>query len=435
MQGDMNAEQRKSGPGEPIPELELTNYQHQAEKLALENKMLRAVLDSMPDNISIKDLKGRYIFDNIGHWRFLGATNTAEVVGKSVFDFFPTKIAAKFHAEDLRVLRLGEPVVRSVDETVDSAGNKVWMSVTKIPLRDEKGELIGLVSTTRDITARKNAEEQLAKYAEELREKNAQLEEDLETARELQNALLPQQYPRFPSSASPEASALRFHHFFRSCSGVGGDFFHIFQISDSIAGVLICDVMGHGVRAALVAMILRTLVEDSRARVVEPAKFLQELNREISHILKNTRLEIFVSACYLMADIARGELSYANAGHPIPLCVRRARRSAEPLLLRGSKPDPVLGIFDDAEYHSSSCELCTGDIVLLFSDGLFEVEGADGQYYDQLRLLRSVSQRAGLRADELCKELVDEVQQFAAKKDFADDVCLIAMEIDHLIKD
>ena len=103
--------------------------------------------------------------------------------------------------------------------------------------------------------------------------------------------------------------------------------------------------------------------------------------------------------------------------------------------IRGSKPDPVLGIFDDAEYHSSSCELCTGDIVLLFSDGLFEVEGADGQYYDQLRLLRSVSQRAGLRADELCKELVDEVQQFAAKKEFADDVCLIAMEIDHLIKD
>src|SRR5690349_6736070 len=97
----------------------------------------------------------------------------------------------------------------------------------------------------------------------------------------------------FRVSASPEATALRFHHFFRSCSGVGGDFFHVFQISDSVAGVLICDVMGHGVRAALVAMILRTLVEDSRARAIEPAKFLQELNRGISHILKHTRLEIF----------------------------------------------------------------------------------------------------------------------------------------------
>jgi sigma-B regulation protein RsbU (phosphoserine phosphatase) len=431
----MNDKQHNSGLDQPSVETRLADYQHQAEKLAFENKLLRAVLDSMPDNISIKDLKGRYVFDNSGHWRFLGATNTAEVVGKTVFDFLPTKIAAKFHAEDLRVLRSGEPVVQCVDETVDRAGNTVWMSVTKMPLRDDTGELIGLVSTTRDITARKHAEEQLAQYAEELREKNTQLEEDLETARELQNALLPQQYPRFPSSASPEASALRFHHFFRSSSGVGGDFFDVFQLSDSVAGVFICDVMGHGVRAALVAMILRTLVEDSRARTTEPAKFLQELNRGISHLLKHTRLTMFVSACYLMADLARGELHYANAGHPSPLCVHRARRSAEPLPFGGSKPDPVLGIFDDAEYHSSSCELWAGDILLLFSDGLFEVEGADGQYYDQPRLRRAVSQRAGLRADELCKQLVAEVQQFAATKGFADDVCLIAMEIDHLMKD
>jgi sigma-B regulation protein RsbU (phosphoserine phosphatase) len=431
----MKDEQRNTGPDQPDAERELSDYQHHAEQFARENTMLRAVLDSMPDSIAIKDLKGRYIFDNSSHCRFLGATNTADVVGKTLFDFLPARIAAKFHADDLRVLRSGEAVVRSVDEAIDSAGNKIWLSVTKVPLRDDKGELIGLVSTTHDITARKKAEEQLARYAAELREKNALLEKDLETARELQNALLPQQYPRFPSSASPEASALRFHHFFRPSSAVGGDFFQILQISDSVAGVVICDVMGHGVRAALVAAILHALVEDLRASASEPARFLQELNRGISHILKHTRLTMFVSACYLLADVARGELRYANAGHPTPLCVHRALRSAEPLPIGGSKPDPVLGIFGDAQYHSSSCKLSAGDTLLLFTDGLFEVEGADGQYYDQLRLLRSVSQRASLCADELCKQLVDEIQQIAATKDFADDVCLIAMEIDHLMKD
>ena len=373
----MNDEQRRTGPDQPRTETESSDYQHKAEKLALENKMLRAVLDSMPDNISIKDLEGRYIFDNTSHCRFLGAMNTADVVGKNLADFLPAPVAAKFHAEDLSVLRSGEAVVGSV--------------------------------------------------------KNARLEEDLETARELQNALLPQEYPRFPSSASPETSALRFHHFFRPCSAVGGDFFQVFQISDCVAGVVICDVMGHGVRAALVAAILRALVEDLRARATEPARFLQELNRGISHILKHTRLTMFVSACYLVVDVARGELRYANAGHPTPLWVHRALRSAEPLPFGGSKPDPVLGIFDDAQYHSSSCKLRPGDTLLLFSDGLFEVEGADAKYYDQLRLLRSASQRASLCADELCQQLVDEVQQFAATKDFADDVCLIAIEIDHLV--
>jgi PAS domain-containing protein len=69
----MNDEQLKLGPDQPRPETESSGCQHNAEKLALENKMLRAVLDSMPDNISIKDLEGRYIFDNTSHCRFLGA--------------------------------------------------------------------------------------------------------------------------------------------------------------------------------------------------------------------------------------------------------------------------------------------------------------------------------------------------------------------------
>ena len=76
MQGDMNDEERNFGPGEQSAELELTNYQHRAEKLAFENKMLRAVLDSMPDNISIKDLQGRYIFDNSSHCRFIASIST-----------------------------------------------------------------------------------------------------------------------------------------------------------------------------------------------------------------------------------------------------------------------------------------------------------------------------------------------------------------------
>jgi phosphoserine phosphatase RsbU/P len=412
-------------------ESDQSSPQQEAGKLELENKMLRAVLDAMADNISIKDLKGRYVFDNAAHCRFLGASRTADVVGKTVFDFLPHEIASKFYAEDLRVLESGEPLVRCVDPTVDSVGNRVWMSVTKMPLRDDDGRLIGLISATHDITARKEAEEQLARYAEKLREKNAQLEEDLKTARELQNALLPQQYPNFPSSASSETSALQFHHFFRSCSGIAGDFFHVHQISDSMAGVFISDVMGHGVRAALVAAMLRTLVEDSRPYAADPARFLQELNRGISEILKSTHVSIFVSAFYLVMDAETGEMRYANAGHPSPLVIRRAQRSAEPLPRPASKFDPVLGIFADADYQGFSCELSEGDTVLLFTDGLFEVSGNNSQFFDQAGLLQCVHQRIDLRGEELCRQLVEEVQQFAGGEDFADDVCLIALEFNH----
>ena len=423
----------KGAPAEPGEAPDSSDSEQEVGKLELENKMLRAVLDSMADNISIKDLKGRYLFDNAAHCRFLGAARTADVVGKTVFDFLPPEIASKFYAEDLQVLESGEPLVRCVDPTVDSLGNLVWMSVTKMPLRDENGRLLGLISATHDITARKNAEEQLAEYAEKLREKNAQLEDDLKTARELQNALLPQQYPYFPSSASEESTALRFHHFFRSCSGVAGDFFHVYQVSDSVAGVFISDVMGHGVRAALVAAMLRTLLEDSRAYAAEPSRLLQELNRGIFEILKSTRLSIFVSACYLVLDAESGQLTYASAGHPAPLLIRRSRRSAEPLPRPTSKFDPVLGIFADAAYQGASCELCEGDTVLLFTDGLFEVKGSNSQFFDQAGLLKCVREHIDLNGEELCKQLVEEVQRFAGEKDFADDVCLIALELDHFV--
>jgi phosphoserine phosphatase RsbU/P len=72
--------------------------------------------------------------------------------------------------------------------------------------------------------------------------------------------------------------------------------------------------------------------------------------------------------------------------------------------------------------------------VLLFTNGLFEVRGSDEEYYDHHRLLSSALRCIDLRADDLCEQVVDDVQQFAATKDFADDVCLIAMEIDHLMK-
>ncbi|HEY5742866.1 MAG TPA: PAS domain-containing protein, partial [Terrimicrobiaceae bacterium] len=144
----MNDVQPSGGTDEPSAKKKFRDQQLWAKKLELENKTLRAVLDSMPDNISIKDLEGRYIFDNNSHCRFLGAKDTSEVVGKTLFDFFPTEIAEKFHAEDLQVLRSGKPIVRCVDEAVDSAGNRVWMSVTKMPLYDDEGQLLGLVSTT-----------------------------------------------------------------------------------------------------------------------------------------------------------------------------------------------------------------------------------------------------------------------------------------------
>lgn len=98
----------------------------------------------------------------------------------------------------------------------------------------------------------------------------------------------------------------------------------------------------------------------------------------------------------------------------------------------GKPPGPALGLFDGATYETHSCKLSQRDVVLLFTDGLFEVEGSGGELYDYQQLSKAVGNRAELPVVEMCRGLIDEVQQFSATQEFNDDVCLVAMDINRL---
>ncbi|MEY2466098.1 MAG: phosphoserine phosphatase RsbU/P, partial [Verrucomicrobiota bacterium] len=154
-----------------------------------------------------------------------------------------------------------------------------------------KGQVDGqlLARSIRYAIERKRMSEQLHRYAGELREKNAQLQADFNMAREIQQIFLPNQYPTFPQSVTPEKSALRFSHRYISAAAVGGDFFDIFPITDSTAGVFICDVMGHGMRAALITAIMRGLIEELMPVAADAGKFLTEINRSLRAILRRTK--------------------------------------------------------------------------------------------------------------------------------------------------
>ena len=138
-----------------------------------------------------------------------------------------------------------------------------------------KGQVDGqlLVRAMRYAIERKRMAEQLGRYAEELRSKNAQLEADFNMAREIQEVFLPRQYPTFPRQASSSESALQFAHRYIPAAAVGGDFFDVLALSDTQAGVFICDVMGHGMRAALITAIMRGLIEELLSSAYDPGGF------------------------------------------------------------------------------------------------------------------------------------------------------------------
>ena len=205
-----------------------------------------------------------------------------------------------------------------------------------------------------------------------LRDRNADMEDDLRTACEVQLALLPQDYPSFPRHVPVEGSHLRFFDRYWPNGAVGGDFFSVLRLSDTLAGVFLCDVMGHGVRAALVTAMVRALLEGLRPLAGDPGRFLAEMNRELLAIFGKAAVPVFLSAFYAIIDTTTGHLEYSNAGHPVPILARRSEMRAQFLDTVEGMPGPPLGVRTDAYYAVAHSSLIPGDLLLLFTDGLLE---------------------------------------------------------------
>ena len=274
-------------------------------------------------------------------------------------------------------------------------------------------------------------ERRVAERTRELWEKNAVMEEDLEMARELQMAFLPSRFPTLPRGVSPAASAVRFYSVFHPTSSVSGDFYNVVRISDTAVGIFICDVMGHGVRAALVTAMMRALEEQLSEAAGDPGMLLTQMNKSLRVILRQLGTTLFTTACYMTVDVETGRLAFANAGHPSPLVLRHGTGSVEAINTR-FKSGPALGLFDDIHFQTHELTVSEGDLILAFTDGMFEVENPQNQSFTETRLRESVRQRAALPLEQLIKDLSREIVRFADGRAFADDICLVGMEVARL---
>jgi sigma-B regulation protein RsbU (phosphoserine phosphatase) len=271
----------------------------------------------------------------------------------------------------------------------------------------------------------------VAEGARELREKNEQMEEDLKMAGELQMALLPQQFPSLPRGVLPAESAISFSSFYYPMGAVSGDFFTVNRLSDTSVAVFIADVMGHGIRAALITAMVRALVEKFSAAAANPAAMLTKMNRSLLTILKHVESALFVTGFYLVVDTARSRILFANAAHPEPLLLHRPRGDLESISAKGSG-GPPLGLLNDAQYQNCECPMAEDDFIMLFTDGLFEVSAPGDDVYSRERLMAAVRKRVSLPSAIMLAELLGEIRHFSKGIEFSDDVCLVAMDIKRL---
>ena len=412
---------------------DITLRRQAEEKVRNSEALYHSLVETLHQNILRKDLEGRFTFANQHFCKILG-NPLHEIIGKTDFDFFPRELAEKYQRDDRRVLQTGK-AYDTVEEHQPPGGGKIYVQVVKTPLYGADGGIIGLQGIFWDITQQRLADEKirrvnalLAQSRKELRVRYSQMEDDLKMAREIQFAMLPEQYPTFPRAASSSESAFQFTHRYLPAGTVGGDFFAVSAISESEAGVFICDVAGHGVRSALVTAMIRALTEELKPLATDPGKFLSKLNSDLHAMLKQTDTPMLTTAFYLMVDSQSGIMRYANAGHPKPLLIRRSASRVEPLANAAGKSQPVLGLFEGATYETSEVKLNPKDLVMLFTDGLYEVQDRKNDLYSQEMLVAGVQRRTQLAAPQLFDELLAEIRRFAADSDFDDDVCLVAVE-------
>jgi sigma-B regulation protein RsbU (phosphoserine phosphatase) len=413
---------------------DITQRRQAEESVKNSEALYHSLVETLPQNIFRKDLQGRFTFANQQFCKTL-ARSLEEIVGKTDFDFFPRELAEKYQRDDHFVLETGR-AYDTVEEHRPPGREKMFVQVVKTPLYGADGQSIGLQGIFWDITQQRMAEEKirrinalLAQSRKELRAKNQQMEEDLKMAREIQLTMLPQQYPVFPRSASAAESVFQFTHRYLPTGTVGGDFFTVSALSDSEVAVFICDVAGHGVRSALVTAMVRALVEELKPLADDPGQFLTKLNFDLYAILKHAGTPLLTTAFYLVADWRTGKLRYANAGHPKPLHLRRGAGVVVPLANASDSSQPALGLFEEAFYQSSTVTLSPNDLIMLFTDGLYEVQDHAGLLYSQVLLLESVRQLMSRAAPQLFDELLGQIRQFSDDSGFTDDVCLVGLEL------
>lgn len=262
----------------------------------------------------------------------------------------------------------------------------------------------------------------------EVAAKTSVIREDLEMAREFQQALLPSEYPVIPPPAAGNPLRLAFAHFYQPASTVGGDFFDIIELDDNRAGILIADVMGHGARSALVTAILRALVKNTSARTADPGEFLRELNKHLHEVIARSGQTLFVTAFLLVLDTRQGTARWSVAGHPAPLRVKRGS-GKDPLPLWDSpRRQPALGLVPDFFFRSEESGFSAGDVFLLFTDGIYEAENLYREAFGMERLISSFDQALDGPIAAMPAKIVCDVMGFQHRNYCDDDICVVAVE-------
>ena len=239
-----------------------------------------------------------------------------------------------------------------------------------------------------------------------------QFAEHLRTASAIQQHLLPQ--------SSPELTGFDISGLLESSMSISGDFYDFVPLEDNRLGIVVADVRGKGVPAALLMVMIRTSLRLVCREDMSPNSVLKRVN---DLLVIDTTPDFFATMVYGILDPNSMTFTYSNAGH------------CYPMLLRGEKIEElqtggmILGCFEFAEFETETIELESGDKILFYTDGLTEAEfETDSEFYGEKRLKQVFKENSNLSADELCGKIREDLFDFCGTNQQKDDITIVAIK-------
>lgn len=237
----------------------------------------------------------------------------------------------------------------------------------------------------------------------------------MEIAQQIQLSLLPE--------AAPQLFGVEMGGRCISAAHVGGDYYDFFPRDEHSVDMLIADVSGHSVGAALIMAEVRTLLRPQVNSAHSASSVLNLLNSQLYDDL--TRAELFITMFYARYNSATGRLSYANAGHNRPLICREGDDSCIELDAEGL----IIGVKPSVIFEERSIELVKGDVVLFFTDGLIEATNLAGELFGSQRVCRQLRDLRHLPAMDIIDAFYTAATEFTGLDTLQDDISLVVLKI------
>jgi PAS domain S-box-containing protein len=257
-------------------------------------------------------------------------------------------------------------------------------------LRDVTGRALYVLNLSEDITERRRAEKELREAHETLAQQLLAINNELELARQTQLSILPKDTPRLPG--------LEIAARYMPMSAVAGDFYDFVMVDEKHVGILIADVSGHGLSAALVASMLKSALPAQLPHASDPARVLSGLNQALFGKFEAH----YVTAAYVFVDMANNTVSYAGAAHPPLLWWHANTQHASECLENGL----MLGPFRDSTYSAMTFALEKGDEIILVTDGILEARDSSGDQFGMDRLRTTIESNHALSANAFADALL-----------------------------